>query len=329
MPDKLMPSIQEFGKNFNRFTHVIFYHANCMDGWLSAVMARAALGECCLFEAREYQKELSNETLEACAGRTVFILDFSFPKEDLFAICRMASRVYVIDHHKTFAENLGRDPAERFTIRAGEGDGSMTLHYDPVECGASLTSKLGLLPQDVFSSELIAYVRDRDLWQWKLQDSHEVSEYLAAVPKTYADWHALGMRFDSSILQIVETGSVLLNVKKQNVDRRCAKAFWLVIGGHNVPVVNSMDDQSEIGHRLCELYPHAAFGAIYYAENTTGLKWSLRGRSSDDFDVSEIAKKFGGGGHKKAAGFNTTLGVDPLLFHQLREVVISQCQQKP
>jgi nanoRNase/pAp phosphatase (c-di-AMP/oligoRNAs hydrolase) len=33
------------------------------------------------------------------------------------------------------------------------------------------------------------------------------------------------------------------------------------------------------------------------------VKVSLRAHH-DDADVSEIAKKFGGGGHRKAAGFN-------------------------
>ena len=33
--------------------------------------------------------------------------------------------------------------------------------------------------------------------------------------------------------------------------------------------------------------------------------WQYSLRSRSDFDVSEIAKKFGGGGHAKAAGFAT------------------------
>jgi nanoRNase/pAp phosphatase (c-di-AMP/oligoRNAs hydrolase) len=42
------------------------------------------------------------------------------------------------------------------------------------------------------------------------------------------------------------------------------------------------------------------FGGTYY-DTATHREFSLR--SLGDFDVSEIAKEFGGGGHKNAAGF--------------------------
>jgi nanoRNase/pAp phosphatase (c-di-AMP/oligoRNAs hydrolase) len=43
--------------------------------------------------------------------------------------------------------------------------------------------------------------------------------------------------------------------------------------------------------------------SIHPERNT--INWSLR--SNEDFDVSAIAKEFGGGGHKNAAGFETKL----------------------
>ena len=43
------------------------------------------------------------------------------------------------------------------------------------------------------------------------------------------------------------------------------------------------------------------FGACYFEVEQNRFQYSLRSRG--DFDVSEIAKKFGGGGHKNAAGF--------------------------
>lgn len=43
------------------------------------------------------------------------------------------------------------------------------------------------------------------------------------------------------------------------------------------------------------------YGATYYSTKDGSLKWSLR--STGNYDVSAIAKDFGGGGHKNAAGF--------------------------
>ena len=56
-----------------------------------------------------------------------------------------------------------------------------------------------------------------------------------------------------------------------------------------------------MGNELCNLYPESAFSASY-CDRADGLRtYSLR--SNGEFDVSVIAKQFGGGGHRNAAGF--------------------------
>ena len=67
-----------------------------------------------------------------------------------------------------------------------------------------------------------------------------------------------------------------------------------------VMVVNSSHWMSEIGGRLA---PDCDFAMIWYYDHEDRLnKVSLRA-FHDAVDVSELAKTFGGGGHKKAAGF--------------------------
>ena len=57
---------------------------------------------------------------------------------------------------------------------------------------------------------------------------------------------------------------------------------------------------SEIGSRLA---PACDFALIWYYDHAIQeCKVSLRA-FHDNIDVSEVSKKFGGGGHKKAAGF--------------------------
>jgi len=43
------------------------------------------------------------------------------------------------------------------------------------------------------------------------------------------------------------------------------------------------------------------FGATYYQDSNMQIHFSLR--SIGDYDVSKIAKQFGGGGHRNAAGY--------------------------
>ena len=57
---------------------------------------------------------------------------------------------------------------------------------------------------------------------------------------------------------------------------------------------------SEIGNALSTRCDFAVIW--YYDHSTRQVKVSLRAHH-DDADVSEVAKKYGGGGHRKAAGF--------------------------
>ena len=73
----------------------------------------------------------------------------------------------------------------------------------------------------------------------------------------------------------------------------------MVIGGHQVPVANlPYTLTSDAGHKLAQGEPFAGC----YWDTPAGRVFSLRS-TKDGLDVAEIAKKYGGGGHKNASGF--------------------------
>lgn len=69
-----------------------------------------------------------------------------------------------------------------------------------------------------------------------------------------------------------------------------------------IPTANSPVLISEVGNKLCQGHPYS----MVYFDKDNMHHVSLR---SDEhgLDVSEIAKTYGGGGHKHAAGFITSL----------------------
>ena len=74
------------------------------------------------------------------------------------------------------------------------------------------------------------------------------------------------------------------------------------IGGFDVLVANlPYTLTSDAGHKLAE---GRAFGACYW-DTPNGRVFSLRS-TNEGADVSEIAKQFGGGGHRNASGFRVT-----------------------
>ena len=56
---------------------------------------------------------------------------------------------------------------------------------------------------------------------------------------------------------------------------------------------------SDVGHELAN--QSGTFGLLWFVDKDNVCKCSLR--SNGDYDVSAIAKVFGGGGHRNAAGF--------------------------
>ena len=61
--------------------------------------------------------------------------------------------------------------------------------------------------------------------------------------------------------------------------------------------------QSDVGHELAN--QSGTFGLLWCIDKDNQCKCSLR--SNGDYDVSAIAKAFGGGGHRNAAGFEVDI----------------------
>ena len=110
---------------------------------------------------------------------------------------------------------------------------------------------------------------------------------------------------DSVFDDAVKRGSYILAYSKTVVKKVCEKAVERNFEGKNVLIVNASHWMSEIGARLS---PDCDFAMIWYFDHEDRqIKVSLRS-FHDSVDVSEIAKRFGGGGHKKAAGFTLNEG---------------------
>ena len=148
------------------------------------------------------------------------------------------------------------------------------------------------------SPKFIQYITDRDLWRWELPYSKEFSAAFDMVPHDFEEFEKF--EDDSVFDDAVKRGSYILAYSKTVVKKVCDKAASRKICEKSVLVVNSSHWMSEIGARLA---PDCDYAMIwYYDHNDKVIKVSLRA-FHDKIDVSEVSKKYGGGGHKKAAGF--------------------------
>lgn len=298
-------------------TDICIYHRNCGDGFCCAWLVWSTVGSHGLKDI-EYialgpSTKINEKDLEKFAGKNVLIVDLSFSKEDLLDIQKVARNVLVLDHHKT-AENALKDLD--FAI------------FDQSECGASLLYKsLYEYNNEKFDHDsrevyclphIINYVKDRDLWLWEIEGSHEINAYLQTLPFEFDIWNETATCLDnqSGRLMIREKGSMILETQNRMADElaQYSNLVELYTGperGETVKakVVNCSVREliSMTGHRILELEEskpeneRASVAIMYSIFPDGGLLFSVR--SSPSFDASAIAVAWGGGGHANACGF--------------------------
>lgn len=283
------------------------YHGNCADGFASAWCVRRALGAVSVeFYAGVYQ----NDPPDA-AGRDVLMVDFSYKKEVLRAMAYGrpgANTILVLDHHKTAAEELkwitksppNWDEWEGAGPHFLDGECAVAAVFDMERSGAGITWDF-FFPATP-RPQLINHIEDRDLWRFSLDGTREIQAAVFSYPYDFEVWDWLMLEADLEQLRI-EGQAIERKHHKDIAELTGVVTRMFTIGGHYVPVANlPYTLTSDAGHLLCgETFPFAGC----YWDTPDGRVFSLRSRD-DGADVGEVAKQYGGGGHKHASGFRVS-----------------------
>lgn len=256
---------------------ICIYHGNCADGFGAAWVVRKALGNIGFYPAK-YQ-----EPPPDVIGKDVVMVDFSYKRPILLEMAKKANSILIIDHHKTAIEDLVDLPANVTTVFDLEHSGAMLawLHYF----------------QDQLPPPLLAHIEDRDLWRFALTSTREIQANVFSYPYDFDVWDKL---MSESTETLAKEGEAIERKHFKDIAELLkATTREMVIGGYKIPVANLPYTMcSDAGHQIAKGQP---FAACYWDEPECRV-FSLRS-SDDGVDVSEIAKEYGGGGHKHAAGF--------------------------
>lgn len=263
---------------------VVIYHGPCNDGFTAAWAAWMKFGD----QARYYQTTYGKDPIRGLEGKDVFILDFSYPREILKKIEKVANSLLVLDHHLTAQKDL-------------EGLECATFDMDRSGCGMSW---------DYFHGSqrpaIINHAEDSDLWKFQFANTQEIFTVMETTEKTFDNWTELFFKMESEeeYRKLVEKGKAMLAYKNHIVQERFAKKpAYIYLDNNIIPSANSTVWQSEIGSVLAK--NNDTFAAVWYQLSDGRFKVSLRSDKNVGMDVSEVAKRYGGGGHKNAASFIT------------------------
>lgn len=290
---------------------ITFYHKNCSDGSAAAAVVFQYLSEGITAHhefvavqygdyetVEEFQKEFKIDS-----QTRVIVVDFSFNDEIHNHILDKSEHYLWLDHHKTALQAQCARVGVPYTSLYTSSSVNHEFVLDESYSGAMLAWNhfYSMFKGPVATPKLIRHVQDRDLWRFELEGTKELACFLHDSGMKLEQWVAM-LRDDALVCDAIDEGAATLKVYQNQVKRLAKKAQSFRLCGHMGLAVNTGMHVSEVGNELAK--QSGTFGACWFwAEDKVVV--SLR--SIGGFDVSEIAKQYGGGGHKAAAGFQTDL----------------------
>lgn len=270
------------------------YHACCVDGLAAASVVL---------------KKHPGMTLVACAAgndpdfgkcvynTTIFFVDISPSVSFLKGLLDAGNKVTILDHHISAFRSLSEVHHDNFEYV-----------YKEDACGCLITHTFFFPETPV--PWYMQYIDDNDRWIHKLENTSEIN---SAIQSDYRSITGMAQLETISQSDLLERGRFLKSVLEKNVADSMATRIECE---YTDPMKRTLQcylysdfayARSLTGSRLMGLRMTNGelpdFVAFYrYDLRTDKIFISLRGRDTG-VDCSEIAVRFGGGGHRDACGF--------------------------
>ncbi|MBI3572337.1 hypothetical protein HY091_02290 [Candidatus Kaiserbacteria bacterium] len=262
---------------------LIFYHAECLDGFGGAYAAWKKLGESAEYIPVKYGHPPPEAEI---AGREIIFIDFCYPKEEMNEIAQKAKSLVVLDHHEGLREVVESIPQHVFDVnRSGA-----TIAWDYFHPNEKMP-------------ELLKHIEDEDLYRFAMPETRLLGVFLSAYDFSFPFWDEVATDLENPEKRklLLDRANLYLNYFNYLVKLSVENAHPVIFEGHTVLLANASPMRtlkSAIGNALAKKMP--PFGLVT-SVHPNGIGVSIRGDSS--IDVSAIARKYGGNGHPSASGF--------------------------
>lgn len=265
---------------------VIFYHAECDDGFGAAFAAWKKFGDKADYIPLRHQTPLP----EDLKGKQIFFIDIS-PEinRDIENLTRSNLSVVLIDHHKTNEDKIGL---------------FSEYVFDNNHSGAVLAWQY--FHPGKPAPKLLLLIEDVDIWKWEYPETGQFIAALSLYDYNFDSWSKISSDIENpeKFKEYLFKGEIINTYIKRIADDLAGHAQKVNFEGYQVYAANAHHPiKSFVGPVLREKHPPFA---ITWVQEEDTIHVSLR--SDGSVDVSEIAKKYGGGGHKAAAGFSFPAG---------------------
>jgi len=262
---------------------IVFYHKNCPDGFASAWTTWKKFKNKAEYIPLNYQSPFDYNI----KSKKIYFLDVCPNRKILENLKKNDCEIVIIDHHLSAKRNLDL-----------VCPGSFIMRLNMKRAGAVLTWKYFFPEKKI--PELLLYIEDIDLWKFKKPFSREIIASINLPDFDFKKWDRLTKDIENIAKRkkYISEGKKIVKYQDDMVEGIVKKAIKIKIGKVKTLAVNSSVLISEIGDALIKKLPPIA---VVWFETGDRKRVSLR--SNGKIDVSKIAEKYGGGGHKCAASF--------------------------
>lgn len=267
------------------------YHHDDEDGWMSAAILKRLFPETqfkALHHGDDY--ELVTEYDE------VYVLDYAFTDEEFSTLKQTNDTVVWIDHHKSAIDAVKLDiEGIRDSSRA-----ACALTWTYLNPGLDIPRS-------------ILHIEDVDLWNYELENTRAFFSYIQSKIEPDEEVEFMESLLDNEPLdynQMYAIGSAISEFELKSVCKTARKGVKRTLfDGVSCVVYFASRGVSLLGNEALGLFDDVDVAVmirlIEREDGSIRYNYSLRSRKEDGVDVSAIAKRYGGGGHRSAAGFVT------------------------
>ncbi|MEK7648890.1 MAG: DHH family phosphoesterase [Patescibacteria group bacterium] len=260
----------------------VCYHKGCLDGFGGAYAAWKKFGSRADYIGLEHQETVPKEL----KGRTLYFIDFCYPTPVMKKVIAANKKVIILDHHESQVDAIRLVPEFRYTT---DNSGCVIAwkYFHP-------NAKIPYL---------LDVIEDNDLFRFNNSETHRLIAALQFCDQTFSSFDTIAKSLETKRgrKEMLRDGSVLLNAEDSMIGRLVQRAEKVTFEGYGVYAVNTP-----------LFYSHSANVISHEKKVPFGITWFYREGKlqvslrtyKKGVDVSLLAKKYGGGGHKGAAGFS-------------------------
>ena len=278
----------------NDTLHVLVHHAPCDDGEAAAEVVRKYHTQALFIGLHPKDTLLTEEFRTLISGKNVMFVDICFGEDVMRAVCNVARKVLVLDHHVTNQQTMEtlKLPNLHAVFVMGEAGVSLAWRF--------LYGDVLTMPRALY------YIGLRDVW--KHEKSPDAMAFCAAFarPKTPEEWRPYFID-EAHTQRVIDKGYTILSYQRQVLETMAEKVVTKEWRALRVAIVNvPFPWISELGALMCETEPARTVAVIWNKTAGEPCSVSLRSHNTLGPDVAALTKELGaGGGHAHAAAFRT------------------------